>query len=140
MIAIRIDGQPIGKGRPRFSRKSGTAYTPEKTARYEDRLAWTAQSVMGGQALLSGPLSVTVNAHMEIPKSKSKRWCAEALGQQRRPTTKPDADNVAKLLDSLNKIVWVDDSQIVALHVFKHYTDRPRLEILVTALDELTAP
>ena len=84
MIAIRIDGQPIGKGRPRFSRKSGTAYTPEKTARYEDRLAWTAQSVMGGQALLSGPLSVTVNAHMEIPKSKSKRWCAEALGQQRR--------------------------------------------------------
>jgi Holliday junction resolvase RusA-like endonuclease len=139
VIEIRMDGQPIGKGRPRFSRKFGTAYTPEKTARYEDRLAWTAQSVMGGRALLSGSLSVTVNAHMEIPKSKSKRWRSEALGGMQRPTTKPDADNVAKLLDSLNKIVWVDDAQIVALHVFKHYADRPRLEILVTVLDELTA-
>jgi Holliday junction resolvase RusA-like endonuclease len=134
LIEIRMDGRPIGKGRPRFVRATGRTYTPEKTARYEDRLAWAAQGVMGGRPLLDGPLSVTINAHMEIPASKSKRWQAEALGQIRRPTGKPDADNVAKLLDALNKIVWVDDAQIVALHVFKHYTDRPRIEILVTPL------
>ena len=134
MIDIRMAGQPIGKGRPRFSRKSGAVYTPEKTARYEDRLAWAAQAVMGGRALLDGPLSVTVSAYMEAPASRSKKWRAEALGQIRRPTTKPDADNIAKLLDSLNKIVWLDDAQIVALHVFKHYTDRPRLEIAVMPL------
>ena len=140
MIEIRMDGQPIGKGRPRFSRKSGVAYTPEKTARYEDRLAWAAQAVMAGRALLVGPLSVTVSAHMEIPVSKSKKWRAAAIGQEHRPTTKPDSDNIAKLLDALNKIVWVDDAQIVALHVFKHYSDRPRLEIAVTPLAVLTAP
>jgi Holliday junction resolvase RusA-like endonuclease len=111
LIEIRMDGRPIGKGRPRFVRATGRTYTPEKTARYEDRLAWAAQGVMGGRPLLDGPLSVTINAHMEIPASKSKRWQAEALGQIR-----------------------VDDAQIVALHVFKHYTDRPRIEILVTPL------
>jgi hypothetical protein len=65
---------------------------------------------------------------------------AAAIGQEHRPTTKPDADNVAKLLDALNKIVWADDAQIVALHVFKHYSDRPRIEIAITPLNVLTAP
>ena len=140
MIEIRMDGQPIGKGRPRFVRATGRTYTPEKTARYEDRLAWAAQSVMAGRDLLVGPLSVTVSAHMEVPTGKSKKWRAAAIGQEHRPTTKPDADNVAKLLDALNKIVWADDAQIVALHVFKHYSDRPRIEIAITPLNVLTAP
>ena len=43
MIRIVMAGEPIGKGRPRFSRATGTVYTPEKTARYEERLAWAAQ-------------------------------------------------------------------------------------------------
>ena len=65
---------------------------------------------------------------------------AAAIGQEHRPTTKPDADNVAKLLDALNKIVWADDAQIVALHIFKHYSDRPRIEISITPLSVLPAP
>ena len=140
MIEIRMDGQPIGKGRPRFVRATGRTYTPEKTARYEDRLAWAAQSVMAGRDLLVGPLSVTVNAYLEVPTSRSKKWRAEALGGNLRPLVKPDADNIAKLLDALNKIVWLDDAQIVGLHVFKHYSDRPRIEISITPISVLTAP
>ena len=45
-----------------------------------------------------------------------------------RPTKKPDLDNVAKIiLDSLNKIAYDDDSQIVDLHIRKYYSDNPRV-------------
>ena len=134
MIRIVMAGEPIGKGRPRFSRATGTVYTPEKTARYEERLAWVAQSVMAGQPLLDGPLVVTVRAHMSIPASKPGKWKAAALAGETRPTKKPDLDNFAKCLDALNKVVWVDDSQIVLLHVEKHWTDQPRIEITVDKL------
>lgn len=134
MIEIRMDGQPVGKGRPRFSRASGTVYTPEKTARYEERLAWAAQNVMAGRPLLTGALSVEIIAWMEIPKSKPKRFRTDALANLIQPTTKPDPDNIAKMLDALNKVVWVDDSQIVTLWVRKHYSDRPM--ILITVREE----
>jgi Holliday junction resolvase RusA-like endonuclease len=133
-IEIRMDGQPVGKGRPRFSRKSGTVYTPEKTARYEERLAWAAQSVMAGRPLLEGPLNVVVLAFMQIPASKSAKWKAGAVRGDVRPTSKPDADNLIKCLDSLNKVVWIDDSQIVQLAVSKHYSERPRLEISISLI------
>ena len=131
MISIRMDGQPVGKGRPRFSRATGTVYTPEKTARYEERLAWAAQSVMAGRPLLTGGLQVDIEAHMEIPKSKPKAWKAAALSGAARPTTKPDPDNIAKMLDALNKVVWVDDSQIVLLTVAKFYSERPGIQIMI---------
>ena len=45
-----------------------------------------------------------------------------------------DLDNILKMLDGLNGIVWGDDSQITDAVVRKRYSDRPRLEIIVTAL------
>jgi Holliday junction resolvase RusA-like endonuclease len=133
-IEIRMDGQPIGKGRPRFSRKTGTVYTPERTARYEERLAWAAQSVMAGRPLLIGPLNVVVMAFMQIPASKPAKWKTKALSGDLRPTSKPDADNLIKCLDSFNKVVWVDDSQIVQLVITKRYSERPRLEISISLI------
>jgi Holliday junction resolvase RusA-like endonuclease len=126
-----MDGQPVGKGRPRFSRVSGTVYTPEKTARYEERLAWAAQNVMAGRPLLTGALKVEIFAWVTIPVSKSKKFKLLALAQSIWPTSKPDVDNFGKCIDALNKIVWVDDAQIVDLHVYKRYTDRPHLAITV---------
>jgi len=134
MIRIVMAGEPIGKGRPRFSRATGKAYTPEKTARYEERLAWIAQSAMVGKTLFDGPLTVTVTAFMSIPESKPAKWKTAALAGATRPTKKPDLDNFAKCLDALNKVVWVDDSQIVNLHVEKHWSDQPRIEITVDNL------
>ena len=131
MIKIELAGDPTGKGRPRFSRKSGTVYTPLKTARYEARLAWAAQSIMKGRPLLEGSLSVFVQAFMAIPASRPKKWRAAAANGLIYPTKKPDIDNIAKMMDALNKVVWVDDCQIVALTVHKVYADRPRLEIQI---------
>jgi Holliday junction resolvase RusA-like endonuclease len=131
MIQIVLAGEPIGKGRPRFSRASGTVYTPEKTARFEERLGWAAQQTMRGTPLFEGPLIVHLHAHMSIPASKPKKWKAGALAGEIRPTKKPDADNFAKVLDAMNKVVWVDDSQIVQLIVEKWFSPEPKLIVTV---------
>lgn len=83
---------------------------------------------MEGREQLDGPLLVRVNAFMPIPKSLNKAKTAAAIIGELRPTTKPDVDNFAKVVDALNGIVWRDDSQVVQLTVAKHYSDRPRLE------------
>jgi Holliday junction resolvase RusA-like endonuclease len=134
MIEIRMDGDPVAKGRPRFNRQTGRAYTPEKTARFEDRLAWVAQVVMRGQPLLDGPLHLVFWSHIAVPTSWSAKKRAAALRPDIYPTSRPDWENLGKTIDALNKIVWSDDAQIVTGTVHKRYSDRPRTEIFIEAM------
>jgi Holliday junction resolvase RusA-like endonuclease len=128
-----LDGEPIGKGRPRFSRATGHTYTPEKTARFEERLAWAAQSVMARAPLFDGPLEMSIHAYFSIPVSKPTKWKEQAKLGAFRPTKKPDIDNIVKgVADALNKVVYVDDTQIVVLTAAKYYSDRPRIEIFIS--------
>jgi Holliday junction resolvase RusA-like endonuclease len=126
-ITIRLAGVPKGKGRPRFSRASGRAYTPEATRSYEGALRYAAQQVMGDRPPLEGPLMVLMNAWFPIPASWSKSKRAAAY----YAPCKPDADNLAKVLDALNEVVFKDDKQVVALHLRKFYGEQPALEITV---------
>ena len=133
-IVIELAGTPVAKGRPRFSRRTGTAYTPAKTRSYEAQLKFAAESVMQGRPPLQGALRVEVQAMMPVPASWSKKKTAAALTGEIRPTVRPDWENLAKTLDALNQVVWRDDAQIVAGEVHKTYSDRPRLIVKVEAL------
>jgi Holliday junction resolvase RusA-like endonuclease len=130
-ITIRLAGVPKGKGRPRFSRASGRAYTPEATRSYEGALRYAAQQVMGDRPPLEGPLMVVMTAGFPIPASWSKSKRAAAY----YAPCKPDADNLAKVLDALNEVVFKDDKQVVCLNMRKVYTATPALEITVTGLE-----
>ena len=47
-----------------------------------------------------------------------------------RPTKKPDADNVIKIItDALNGIAYDDDRQIVALMFEKFYAEIPHVDV-----------
>lgn len=130
-LTITLSGPPMGKERVRVRRATGHVYTPERTINYEARLAHAAQQAMGERPLFQGPLAVVVEAYMAVAESKPKKWKAAALADQIRPTRKPDADNIAKLLDALNLMAWTDDAQIVDLRVTKWYSARPRLVVTV---------
>lgn len=122
-----IPGEPTGKGRPRFTR-SGHAYTPERTASYEQavRQAYKAE-FPGTEPIPAGvPVAVKIIAGYGIPKSTSKVKAERMLAGEIRPTKKPDADNIAKAIcDALNGLAYHDDSQITMLCVSKHYTKNP---------------
>jgi Holliday junction resolvase RusA-like endonuclease len=128
---IELAGNPMGKGRPRFSRASGRAYTPEKTRNFETNLRLAAQDVMAGRAPIEGAVSVRVEAYFPVPQSWSVKKRSAALLGVTRPTSRPDWENIAKMLDAFNEIVWRDDAQVVEGFIAKYYSDRPRLRIEV---------
>lgn len=54
-----------------------------------------------------------------------------------RPTKKPDADNIAKVvLDALNNICYKDDTQVVELIVNKYYSLEPRVEVIIKDVED----
>ena len=52
------------------------------------------------------------------------------------PTVKPDTDNIAKsILDSLNKIAYLDDKQVVKLEVEKYYATSANVAVIIEELE-----
>lgn len=106
-----IPGKPKGKGRPRFG--NGHTYTPKDTKDYEDLVKWAYASGRK-EKWFDGPVIVRIDAYLNPSKSNKEVWC----------TKKPDCDNIAKIIcDALNGVAYKDDSQIVDIHIRKHYTD-----------------
>lgn len=145
-VVVTLAGPPIGKGRPRFSTIGGfvRTFTDKKTRSYEDNLKAAGIEAMAGRAHLDEAISVVIRAYMPVPESWSRKKREAALEGDIMPTTKPDIDNIIKLIDGLNHhpprfkgdkekrpIIWRDDSQIVAKQAIKLYSDNPRLEIAV---------
>jgi Holliday junction resolvase RusA-like endonuclease len=132
-MKITIPGEMRGKGRPKFTTRGGfaRAYTDAKTASAETWVKACAIEQVG-QPLLDGPLSVAIAVGVSIPPSWPKKRQASALAGALRPTGKPDFDNIAKLIcDALNKIVWVDDSQITEVSFSKSYSAVPQTILIV---------
>lgn len=79
---------------------------------------------------------VTANFYYPMPVGFTKAKKEMARSGQLRPTTKPDLDNVVKgLADSLNKIAWKDDNQIVSITAHKYYADEPKIEIQIEEVE-----
>lgn len=134
MITITIPGEARGKGRPRFAKRGKfvKTYTDAKTVSYENLVAYAGAEAMRGEALIQGPVHVTMNVQVGVPRSWSKKKTAAALAGEVRPTTKPDLDNVIKaIMDALNGVVWQDDKQVVGLSVTKYYSEKPQVDMVV---------
>jgi Holliday junction resolvase RusA-like endonuclease len=134
MLMYTVYGEPVGKGRPRFARrgKFTSTYTPQKTKTYEDEIRMMAKAAMGSSEPLDTPMTVAIYIRVGIPASYSKQKRKDALSGVLRPTKKPDLDNIAKcFLDGMNDIVYLDDKQVVNLHVTKVYAETPAVEVMV---------
>lgn len=141
-LEIRVLGEPKEKARhrSRFVRpKDGRPgfiqnYSDPTTAKYEHRIQHAAQQAMAGRdSLLEGPLRVTILAFRSMPNFPA--WKRKAVAERTlRPTTKPDLDNLVKVVDALNKVVWNDDSQIVDITARKYFSEIPELVITVEEL------
>ena len=126
--------QVSGKSRPRFARQ-GTfvkTYTDAKTLTYEKSIQTYAKQAMGSTSPLIGAVAAYLHIGIPIPPSYSKarqKACIEGL---ERPTKKPDIDNIVKaVLDGMNGIVYLDDKQVVDLHLTKVYSSKEGIDIMV---------
>lgn len=129
MIKLTIPGPPCAKQRPKVYGKH--AVTPAKTVNYET-LVKQLYIVEHHRKQLEGPLIMKVVAYFPIPQSKSKKVKEAMLKGKIRPTSKPDIDNLFKIIaDALNGLAYHDDSQIVQGIIDKWYSDNPRMEVFL---------
>ena len=113
---FRVEGQPRGKGRPRFT-KNGYAYTPETTRIYEEEIRLRYKEKFGDD-MLSGNIAVEVFINKEPASYLGKKRYNELLGTY--CNIKPDTDNVVKVvLDALNGVAYADDKNVVEIYAVK---------------------
>ena len=119
---IVVEGKIKGKGRPRFNTKTGRAFTPNDTITYENWIKCAYQT-QGGR-YLTGAIRAVIYVYYKVPKSYTKKRIQAIREGLEMPLKKPDSDNIAKIvLDSLNKIAFDDDTQVVELTVIKRWTE-----------------
>lgn len=140
MIYFKVDGEPVGKGRPKFSRRGDYVhtYTPKKTTDYEEKIkfAFLSSNCERMPVYEKGiPLKVEMTIAFPIPKSFSKKKAELARLRLIAPTKKPDIDNVVKMLDALNGLAFYDDSQITTIKAEKIYSEQPYLEVKIHPRD-----
>ncbi|AZV94477.1 RusA family crossover junction endodeoxyribonuclease [Pseudomonas sp. S 311-6] len=135
MIEFTIPGVPVGKGRPRATKrgKNIALYTPAKTVSYEGVVALAGQRAMAGRPPSTGPMGASMDIFLPVLASWSKKRQQAALLGQELPAKKPDMDNVIKaIFDALNGIVWIDDVQVTDMgRVRKRYSLTPGVTLKI---------
>lgn len=113
-----------------FARSGGgktvARFTPAKQRAAMGVVALCCRRAMQGAAPIEGAVELSINAVYLRPKSRPKdRW----------KTSRPDADNLSKLLkDALNTVAWRDDAQVCSLHVWKQYGTTARVEVRIVEM------
>ena len=136
---FEVPGTPRGKQRPRVVRQNGRtiSFTPDQTVQYENLVRWCYKTAENSKRFPDDmPLKVIINAYYEIPKSASKKKRAQMLDGELRPTKKPDADNIAKIIcDALNGIAYRDDAQVVTCIIQKWYSEEPSVSVEIEEIE-----
>ena len=129
MIRLVIPGKPVGK---QSVRVASHAYTPLQTREYMSRIASIFTGTYPRHNPYDGAVEIRIYAFYPIPKSTSAKTRDLMLAGSVRPTSKPDWDNIGKIVsDSLNNLAYRDDKQIADGRVQSWYGNEPRIEIEV---------
>ena len=131
-LTFTVPGAAIGKARPRFTRAGGfpRAFTPPETVRRENLIALFYRQAAPDLPPFDGPVTLAIEARYIMPQSWSQKKRNDMRGKG--ATKRPDFDNLAKIVgDALNKIAWVDDSQIVKARVAKAWADMDGMDVTI---------
>jgi len=135
-ICFVVPGEAKSQLRPRAYIRKGPnpqigVYDPKESREYKSFFKLCAAQV-APETLIEGPVEVEVIEYRSIPKSMPKYKRKMIEEGKLFPTKKPDVDNIIKIVfDSLNKLIWQDDSQVYKLTVTKLYSDQPRVEVKI---------
>lgn len=117
-MTIKIFGNPVAQGRPRFSKIGNfvRTYDPEKSRSWKNDVRM--QAILQKPILLEGALILKASFYLLRPKTLPKKILHH--------TKKPDLDNLIKgVKDALKGICYRDDSQVVESYISKTYSDIP---------------
>lgn len=129
---FKVNGQPKGKGRPRFT-KNGHVYTPESTRIYEEEIKIRYKEKYKNE-MLNGNIAVEVFINKKPASYLGIKKYNKLLGKY--CNIKPDTDNVVKaVLDALNGIAYADDKNVVELYAVKKYSTESSVVVRLYELE-----
>lgn len=109
----------------------GNSYIPRLTREYMKRV----KDAYASAYYFEGAVFMEVYVFYPIPKSYTKKQRQEIADNDYLYLHKPDGDNILKAVkDSLNKIAYRDDCQVVYEMCFRRYAkegEEPRTEIVM---------
>lgn len=130
-IAFTVPG--VLPGWQRAGKNGKRHYTPAQTGGAEAEIAaWARQAAAGRR--LSGALGLLVVSGRPMPQAWNPERRKAAVAGAELPIVKPDWDNLGKLVDALNKLVFKDDAQICDGRVVKVYMEMPLSKFLIWEL------
>lgn len=128
MVELRFPIKAMGAvrmtQRGKFVNKQAIKYLDYKSA-----IRMLAKIQYKGE-LIDTPIEVECRFYFSPPKSYTKTKLKQISSKQMLYTKKPDVDNLFKgVTDSLNGVIYKDDSQIVKATMYKEYSDQDSIVV-----------
>lgn len=143
-LTFHLEGKVMGQPRPRFSTRNGhaVAYDREDAAAYKDALRHRCRLAMASAGvplcMEATAFSACVTAIFRTPKSWSRKKREDAIQGRLPMTSRPDGDNILKIvLDAVNGLLWKDDSQVDLATVAKRWGEDDMLVVQVCWKEEM---
>jgi Holliday junction resolvase RusA-like endonuclease len=144
MIKFEIPGEPTPKARPRFriigkgKAQRVMTYNTAETVQAEKKVScYFLKHHPGFRPLEAEPLRVSVTAIHSIPKSWTKKRKQECITVMQPKITRPDGDNILKLVtDALNGVAYKDDGLITEMNIKKFYGSEPMTIVEIERLNK----
>ncbi len=136
-ISFTVHGSPKGKQRARFTRR-GISYTPKDTITYESHVRHAFLNSMATDFQpYDGPVEIEVTSVHPIPSSWTKKKKALAASGTMFCMTKPDWDNIGKIVcDALNGVAFTDDARVASAKIRKVYGCIPATHVRITFMGQ----
>lgn len=120
-ITFKVPGNPSAW--QRAGRNGKRTFDTASNLNAKNAIAWACRTAMGAKAPFKGAVKVSAIFVSQWPKTTTKKRKAQPNGFYK--VTRPDIDNYCKtVMDGLNGIAWVDDSQVCAIYSEKIHSDQ----------------
>jgi crossover junction endodeoxyribonuclease RusA len=119
IIKLFVPGKPAPQGSKRHVGRGIMVESSREVGPWRERVALAAHDAMrtAGLAPFTGAIVLTLSFILPRPKSTPKRTTPPAV-------RRPDCDKLARAVgDALTHTVYLDDSQIVELHLTKRLAE-----------------
>lgn len=117
IVAFTVPGSPAPQGSKRHVGRGILVESSKAVGPWRERVALAAHNAMNGQALLPGPITLTLAFVLPRPKSAPKRSTPPAI-------KRPDIDKLARsCFDALSGVIYRDDAQVNDCHATKRLAE-----------------